>query len=57
MPNKLKELREQGKQLAAIRHARGILKRKAGDRPLASEWAEHKKVDRDLEGRIQKPVK
>src|SRR5258706_7004090 len=34
-----------------IKHGRGILKRKPGDRPLAEEWAEHKKSENDLEER------
>jgi AbrB family looped-hinge helix DNA binding protein len=34
-----------------IRRGRGILKRKPGDKPLAEEWAEHKKEERDLEER------
>lgn len=32
-----------------IRRARGILKRRAGQKPLAEEWAEHKKQERELE--------
>lgn len=36
---------------ALIKHGRGILKRKRGDRPLADEWAEHKKQERELEER------
>ena len=34
---------------ASIRRARGILKRKPGQKPLAEEWAEHKKQERALE--------
>ena len=34
---------------ALIRHGRGILKRKPGDKPLAEEWAEHKKQEKELE--------
>jgi AbrB family looped-hinge helix DNA binding protein len=34
---------------ASIRRTRGILKRKPGQRPLAEEWAEHKREERDLE--------
>jgi AbrB family looped-hinge helix DNA binding protein len=34
---------------ASIRRARGILKRKPGQRPLAEEWAGHKKEERELE--------
>ena len=36
---------------ALIRRGRGILKRKAGDSPLAEEWAEHKRAERELEDR------
>jgi AbrB family looped-hinge helix DNA binding protein len=36
---------------ALIRRGRGILKRKPGDKPLAEEWAEHKKAERELEER------
>jgi bifunctional DNA-binding transcriptional regulator/antitoxin component of YhaV-PrlF toxin-antitoxin module len=32
-----------------IRRVRGILKRKPGRKPLAKEWAEHKKSERELE--------
>ncbi len=34
---------------ATIRRVRGILKRKAGQKPLAEEWAGHKKAERGLE--------
>jgi AbrB family looped-hinge helix DNA binding protein len=34
-----------------IKRGRGILKRKPGDKPLAEEWAEHKKQERELEER------
>jgi AbrB family looped-hinge helix DNA binding protein len=34
---------------ATIRRARGILKRKPGRKPLAEEWAEHKKEERGLD--------
>jgi AbrB family looped-hinge helix DNA binding protein len=34
---------------ATIRRARGILKRKPGQKPLAEEWADHKKEERELE--------
>ena len=34
---------------ASIRRARGMLKRKPGQKPLAEEWAEHKKQERELE--------
>jgi AbrB family looped-hinge helix DNA binding protein len=34
---------------ATIRRVRGILKRKPGQKPLAEEWAEHKKAERELE--------
>ena len=36
---------------ALIKRGRGILKRKSGDKPLADEWAEHKKQERQLEER------
>lgn len=36
---------------ALIRHARGILKRKPGAKPLAEELAEHKKQEKELEER------
>jgi AbrB family looped-hinge helix DNA binding protein len=36
---------------ALIKRGRGILKRKPGDKPLAEEWAEQKKQERELEGR------
>lgn len=36
---------------ALIKHGRGILKRKAGDKPLTGEWAEHKRQERELEER------
>lgn len=36
---------------ALIKRGRGILKRKPGDKPLAGEWAEHKKEERELEER------
>lgn len=35
---------------ASIRKARGILKRKAGDKSLSEEWKEHKKLEMQLEG-------
>ncbi|MDE3066788.1 MAG: AbrB/MazE/SpoVT family DNA-binding domain-containing protein [Verrucomicrobiota bacterium] len=34
---------------ATIRRARGILKRRPGQKPLAEEWAEHKQQERELE--------
>lgn len=34
-----------------IRHGRGILKCKPGDKPLVDEWAEHKKQEKELEDR------
>ncbi|MGH7981457.1 MAG: AbrB/MazE/SpoVT family DNA-binding domain-containing protein [Limisphaerales bacterium] len=34
---------------ASIRRTRGILRRRTGQRPLAEEWAEHKKQERELE--------
>ena len=36
---------------ALIKHGRGILKRKPGDKPLADEWAAHKKQEKELEDR------
>ena len=36
---------------ALIKRGRGILKRKSGDKPLAEEWAAHKKQERELEER------
>lgn len=36
---------------ALIKQGRGILKRKAGDKPLAQEWAEHRKQEKELEDR------
>jgi AbrB family looped-hinge helix DNA binding protein len=36
---------------ALIKRGRGILKRKLGDKPMAEEWAEHKKQERELEER------
>lgn len=36
---------------ALIKRGRGILKRKPGEKPLADEWAEHKKQERELEAR------
>ena len=36
---------------ALIKHGRGILKRKLGDKPLAEEWAVHKKLEKELEER------
>ena len=37
---------------ALIKHGRGILKRKPGDKSLAEEWAEHKKQEKELEDRL-----
>jgi AbrB family looped-hinge helix DNA binding protein len=36
---------------ALIKHGRGILKRKPGGKPLAEEWARHKKQEQELEER------
>ena len=36
---------------ALIKRGRGILKRKPGDKPLAEEWAEHKKQEKAWEER------
>jgi bifunctional DNA-binding transcriptional regulator/antitoxin component of YhaV-PrlF toxin-antitoxin module len=33
----------------AINRLRGILKRKPGDKPLAEEWAEHQRQEKELE--------
>jgi AbrB family looped-hinge helix DNA binding protein len=35
----------------AIERGFGLLKRKAGDQPLAEEWAEHKQQEKELEAR------
>jgi AbrB family looped-hinge helix DNA binding protein len=35
--------------VATIRRVRGILKRKPAQKPLAQEWAEHKKAEREVE--------
>ena len=36
---------------ALIKHGRGIIKRKPGDKPLSEAWPEHKKEEMDLEDR------
>ncbi|MCC6574619.1 MAG: AbrB/MazE/SpoVT family DNA-binding domain-containing protein [Planctomycetes bacterium] len=36
---------------ATIARGYGLLKRKPGDKPLADEWAEHKRNERELEDR------
>ena len=36
---------------ALIKRGRGILRRKSGGKPLAEEWSEHKKQERELEER------
>lgn len=36
---------------ALIRRGRGILKRRAGDKPLTAVWAAHKRQERELEDR------
>ena len=36
---------------ALIKHGRGILKRKPGDKPLTEEWAGHKKQEKELDER------
>lgn len=36
---------------ALIKQGRGILKRKLGGKPLAEEWAEQKKQEKELEER------
>ncbi len=33
----------------SIRRLRGILKRKPGDKPLAEEWANHRRAEKELE--------
>src|SRR6266446_5028994 len=33
----------------AIRRGFGLLKRKAGDKPFAEEWADHKREEKELE--------
>jgi hypothetical protein len=40
-----------------IRRTRGILKRKPADIALAAEWPGHKRTERKLEARRQKPAK
>jgi AbrB family looped-hinge helix DNA binding protein len=35
----------------AIKRGYGLLKRKPGAKPLAEEWAEHKREERELEDR------
>jgi len=35
--------------IATIRRTRGILKRKPGQKPLADDWAEHKKHERAID--------
>ena len=34
---------------AMIERGFGLLKRKSGDKPLAEEWAEHKREEKELE--------
>ncbi|HUD48813.1 MAG TPA: AbrB/MazE/SpoVT family DNA-binding domain-containing protein [Candidatus Baltobacteraceae bacterium] len=36
---------------ALVKRARGILKRKPGDKPLSEDWLEHKSQERELEER------
>jgi AbrB family looped-hinge helix DNA binding protein len=36
---------------ALIKHGRGILKRKSGDKTLVEDWAGHKQTERELEDR------
>ena len=33
----------------SIRRLRGILKRKPGDKPLAEEWADHRRAEKEFE--------
>ncbi len=35
----------------AIERGYGLLKRKSGGKPFADEWAEHKREERELEGK------
>ena len=41
--------------LAAIRRARGIVRRKPGDKPFAGWWAEYKAKEKALEERKLRP--
>jgi AbrB family looped-hinge helix DNA binding protein len=36
---------------ALIKRGRGILKRQPTDQPLSADWAEHKKLEKELEDR------
>ena len=36
---------------ALIKRGRGILNRRSGEKPLAEEWAAHKKQEREMEDR------
>ena len=36
---------------ALIKRGRGILKRKPGEKPLAEDWAKHRRHERELEER------
>ena len=36
---------------ALIKQGRGIIRRKAGDKALAGEWADHKRAEKELEER------
>jgi len=36
---------------ALIKRGRGILKRKAGEKPLAADWAEHQQHEKEVEDR------
>ena len=36
---------------ALIKRGRGILRRKPGERPLAEQWGEHRRRERELEDR------
>ena len=40
---------QRSRQIAAVRRARGMLKRPPGARPFAEEWAEHKREELALE--------
>ncbi len=41
--------------LVAIKRAYGSLKRKPGEKPFAQEWAEHKREEKELEDRLDRP--
>ena len=45
------------KTLATIRRLRGSLKRKPGQKPFAQEWAEYTRAERQLEDRLDHPLR